>query len=104
MPLDPLKHCILYRHKGCTHVDGPLCDVATCPERIAQTQMTLEKAIYDQFRRWWVVGVFGKRRYGQAFYDHFMLYKLSNQDILGDLYQLDGDQAKAKIEELFIFS
>lgn len=24
-PLDPLKHCGLYKEKGCSHVDGLLC-------------------------------------------------------------------------------
>lgn len=28
---DPKYHCPLYSE--CAHVDGPLCDVRTCPER-----------------------------------------------------------------------
>lgn len=30
MTKDPLKHCILYKEKGCCHVDGYLCDVDKC--------------------------------------------------------------------------
>lgn len=30
---DPKYHCPIYR--DCAHVDGPLCDVRTCPERRA---------------------------------------------------------------------
>lgn len=29
---DPVKHCQVYRTIGCTHVDGPLCDVTTCKD------------------------------------------------------------------------
>jgi hypothetical protein len=27
---NPFKHCKLYKHKGCSHVDGFLCDVGSC--------------------------------------------------------------------------
>lgn len=27
---DPVLNCEFYRHIGCTHVDGMLCDVNTC--------------------------------------------------------------------------
>lgn len=27
---DPVQHCELYRDKGCSHVDGPLCDYPHC--------------------------------------------------------------------------
>jgi hypothetical protein len=28
--LDPVKTCEVYKKHGCSHVDGPLCDVETC--------------------------------------------------------------------------
>lgn len=28
--LDPVRHCQVYKHHGCSHVDGFLCDVKTC--------------------------------------------------------------------------
>ena len=27
---DPVHSCIAYKKQGCGHVDGPLCDMATC--------------------------------------------------------------------------
>jgi hypothetical protein len=27
---DPVKHCEVYKEIGCAHVDGYLCDMATC--------------------------------------------------------------------------
>jgi hypothetical protein len=27
---DPIKHCDLYKDKGCSHVDGMLCDFPKC--------------------------------------------------------------------------
>lgn len=29
---DPVRHCEHYRHMGCSHVDGPLCDMKACRE------------------------------------------------------------------------
>lgn len=28
---DPIKHCEVYIDHGCSHVDGFLCDIKTCP-------------------------------------------------------------------------
>lgn len=30
-PNDPVYHCQFNREMGCCHVDGPDCDMATCP-------------------------------------------------------------------------
>lgn len=27
---DPVKHCALYKERGCSHVDGYLCDYPDC--------------------------------------------------------------------------
>ena len=29
-PTDPVKHCDSYKDRGCSHVDGFLCDMSTC--------------------------------------------------------------------------
>lgn len=28
--VDPVKRCEVYKREGCSHVDGPLCDMETC--------------------------------------------------------------------------
>ena len=33
---DPVKHCEVYKTKGCSHVDGCLCDMGTCEIRKCQ--------------------------------------------------------------------
>lgn len=27
---DPVKHCNVYKRVGCSHVDGPLCNMKSC--------------------------------------------------------------------------
>lgn len=27
---DPMKHCEVYKSKGCSHIDGMLCDMRKC--------------------------------------------------------------------------
>jgi hypothetical protein len=34
MGRDPVRHCELYKYDGCSHVDGFLCNVETCKERL----------------------------------------------------------------------
>lgn len=29
---DPVKHCGLFRERGCSHVDGPICNFPDCEE------------------------------------------------------------------------
>ncbi len=61
----------------------------------------VEEAEYRRFLRFFESGEFGNQRLGQAFYNHFNLHKVRDQDSLGNLYELDDDAAKAKIRELF---
>jgi hypothetical protein len=35
IPPDPVKHCHVHKTVGCSHVDGPLCDVRTCDVKVA---------------------------------------------------------------------
>lgn len=37
--LDPVKHCLVYRSVGCSHVDGMLCNMRTCSIK-AQIEVT----------------------------------------------------------------
>jgi hypothetical protein len=64
-------------------------------------QPEIERSAFDEFRNKWHAGKFQHLRYGQAFYNHFGLHKMSDQDYLGDLYELDGDAARAAIGHLF---
>ena len=34
MNKDPVKHCVVYKTEGCSHVDGMLCDYETCDIRL----------------------------------------------------------------------
>ena len=45
MPPDPLKYCRLYKEQGCSHVDGFLCNVDTCRERILHEISSLEQEL-----------------------------------------------------------
>ena len=31
---DPRRECLVYLHDGCSHIDGPCCDVRTCSIRL----------------------------------------------------------------------
>lgn len=33
---DPVRHCEVYKSEGCAHVDGFLCDMATCEIRASR--------------------------------------------------------------------
>ena len=65
--------------------------------------MDLEKKQLEVFKNLWFNGKFRNQRYGQAFYNHFKLHKLSNQDSLQNLYEKDGEEAKKLIGKLFRF-
>ena len=58
---------------------------------------------YSVFVRKWERNEFEHQRLGQAFYNHFELHKLNDQDSLLNLYEQDGIQAKEIILKLFEF-
>lgn len=62
---------------------------------------TLEKAQYEVFLAKFSNKEFGTQRLGQAFYNHFNLHKVTDQDSFGLLYELDGEVAKAQIRKIF---
>lgn len=68
---------------------------------MSNNKMSIEKAEYERFCAHYRLGRYVAQRFGQAFYNHFDLVKVNDRSIFRDLYQLDGDEAKALIDELF---
>ena len=67
------------------------------------TKMTIEEAEYRLFQMIHQSGGHSGLRYGQAFFNHFGLHKcVQNKNICDRLYELDGEEAKSYIAELFI--
>ena len=64
-------------------------------------QYDIEKKAYYNFCNMRHSGKFKGQRLGQAFYDHFKLHKLSDQDSLKNLYELEGKDAQQLISKLF---
>lgn len=82
--------------------EQPICPLgqATISNGISAVY-ELERTKYDEFLALWSGGGVDKQRLGQAFYNYLNLHKLSNQYSLGQLYELDGQQALKAIEKLF---
>lgn len=70
-----------------------------------QGQMSLEQEAFNRFMNEFKYSdTYKGQRLGQAFYNHFNLHKLSDQESLKNLYERDGEHAKAIIRELFSLS
>ena len=68
---------------------------------------SIEAAEYKNFQRLWADNRYKGCRYGQAFFNHFDLHKMSNPDdkfALDRLYEMDGERAKAEIQRLFLMN
>lgn len=65
--------------------------------------MSIEEAEYTNFKKMIKEGKFSNQRLGQAFYNHFNLHKMNDQDKLDPLFELDGIPAIVKIHMLFKF-
>lgn len=64
-------------------------------------KITLEKRTVTEFYQKWDSGFFRGMRLGQAFYDYFNLYKLSDQEGTRNLFNVtSNDEARAIIKEL----
>ena len=52
---DPLYSCKVYKHHGCAHVDGFLCDMKSCPilrvYLIRELEQQLDVPIKDRMER-----------------------------------------------------
>lgn len=55
--------------------------------------LLIERAAYDEFIRLWDSESLKQQRMGQAFYNHFNLHQLNDQDSLCKLYEVDGNKA-----------
>lgn len=67
-------------------------------------QLQLEKKAYRNFLKLWREDKFCGLRLGQAFYNHFSLHRLVDQDQLRGLYEKDGDEAHKVIGQVFRFN
>jgi len=65
---------------------------------------SIEQREYQKFMKMYKDGKFGTQRLGQAFYNHFNLHKVDDQDSLFNLYAKDGDNATNLIKQLFDIS
>lgn len=66
--------------------------------------LQVEKFEYERFMKMFNKGKFGGQRLGQAFYNHFNLHRLSDQNRLNNLYAKDGDHAIGCIKGIFEFT
>lgn len=71
---------------------------------IIKGQLQLEKKAYHDFLKLWRGDKFRGLRLGQAFYNHFRLHRLTDQDQLRGLYEKDGDEAHKVIGQVFRFN
>lgn len=67
----------------------------------ANGKLSIQQSNYLTFQKSFLQGKFGRQRYGEAFYDHFSLYRLRDQSKVGNLFAKDGEIAKAAILALF---
>ena len=66
--------------------------------------LMIEGKEFENFLKEWMNTSPQHLRLGQAFYNHFNLHKLSDQDSLGPLYELDGRKALAHIRNIVEFN
>ena len=62
---------------------------------------SIEQVEYEAFAQKFKAGEFGNQRYGQAFFNHFKLHKMTADVDLNRLYEMDGDDARLQIHALF---
>lgn len=70
--------------------------------KLAQT--SIEEREFQNFMHMFKDGKFGTQRLGQAFYNHFDLHKINDQESLHNLYAKDGEHALNLIKTLFNFT
>ena len=65
-------------------------------------QYDIERKEYYNFKNLWYSGKYKHLRLGQAFYNHFNLHKMSDQESLRGLYnEVDGEKVQKIIGEVF---
>lgn len=69
---------------------------------IEKNKLQLENFKVIQFNKRWDKGEFKGQRYGQAFYNHFRLERIVNQDQLNNLFSIkDDSEARKMIKTIF---
>lgn len=63
----------------------------------------LSQAAFDNFRRRYRSGAYGRTRLGQAFYDEFNLQALPSDTPLNEIWKKDGDHALSVIRSMTHF-
>lgn len=65
-------------------------------------KMSIEQQEYNNFLKQWNEPSWHRNlRFGQAFYNHFNLFKMKQTPELEMLYNLDGWKAEKMIREMF---
>lgn len=62
---------------------------------------SIELHYFTEFKNKFYSNGFPGQRLGQAFYNHFNLHKMNNQEALCKLYEADGPEASQIIDSLF---
>jgi hypothetical protein len=65
--------------------------------------LSLERYAFQTFLKEMKTDKYKGQRWGQAFYNHFKLHKITDQSQVGKLYELDGQVAKDFATNLFTF-
>lgn len=66
--------------------------------------LQIEKHAFDNFMMKFKKGKFGTQRLGQAFYDHFNLHRLTNQEALCNVWAKDGEHTQRCIQMICDFN
>ncbi len=67
-------------------------------------KITIEEAAYSEFKKLYGTGEFKDLRYGQAFFNHFNLHKMSKASTYDRLYNsTDISECVRMIRSLFVF-
>lgn len=68
------------------------------------SKLQLEEKAFKDFMQKFKKGKFGTQRLGQAFYNHFKLHRLVDQQQLHNIRAKDGDYAVRSIRSIFHFN
>jgi len=66
--------------------------------------LQIEKHAFDAFMAKFKNKKFGTQRLGQAFYNHFNLHRLTNQEVLNCVWERDGEHAQRCIQMICDFN
>lgn len=102
-----LGDSLMFTQHGAPHADDPYVYLYPegwepgADEETEDVRMCIELKAFCAFMS---TGKSSAERLGQAFYNHFSLGKMTNQEALCGLYEQDGDEALTTIAKLFRFT